>query len=119
MSAYITTGTEEHRPLIITGYRSARDTRTIAHQLLESADVAFTRRPAALRKGTMRALFATRELADSFNTDLLDVISLNLIDPALLSSQMKFVPLGDVELEIDTPKPRRWWVQFNYQEISS
>lgn len=119
MTIEFTANGQTHTPRGMTGYRQARLTGTVVHQLLASDDVAVTRRAPKPRTGTYRAQFVSVALAKAFSDFLLDPAnaSIAMTDTDLPFSNMTFVPTDAVEPEVDGTDLSKWWVSFRYQEI--
>ena len=54
----VTIGSESWTPNAVDGYDSSRTTASVVHQVLGRSDPDITSRPAALRTGTLRMIFA-------------------------------------------------------------
>lgn len=121
--ATISTGAAIITPSIVLGYQSAREPRTIIHDILgrESPDV--TLRPASLRAGTLSLGFEGDGAEASSRTAeaLLSAAStFTFSEDGVASVAMTFVVSGSsISRELENETRAAWIVSFGYQEIAS
>ena len=114
----LTDGTTTILPVLVDGYAASRESRTILHPIIGSAETAVSLQPAALRSGTLQLLFTT--LADAVAAaDALAVATVwTLTDDDQASIGMMFVVTDAIEPSLDPESRELGLVSFSFQELS-
>jgi len=113
----ITRGDVDIIPTIVDGYESTHETRSIVHQILGRPDPDVTLRPAGLRTGTLRLVFADEFAAADAETEfgVGGVFTFHPIERETLP--MDFVPTGRVTRTLDDQTRRVWIVAVDFHEV--
>lgn len=117
MTTSISDGTDTFTATLMDGYTASRPSRNVPHAILGSNAPAVSLRPAGLRTGSLRLLFALHATAVSATALLASGAELTLDDTDFPTINMSFVLDGDVELSLDEDTRSVWWVQFEFQEV--
>ncbi|GLK17745.1 hypothetical protein [Herbiconiux flava] len=106
------------RPLLVLGYTWTLNARNNIHPLVGSASPAVTVRPATLRSGTLRLLFANEQQAAA--AELVHSLgsALTLADSDRLSAGMTYHPTGRIEIALDPETRSRWIVSVDFQAVA-
>jgi hypothetical protein len=114
-------GSGAHAPILVTGYKTIRQSRNIVHELTGTEDSAITLRPAGLRTGTLTALCATATDALALEDDLAAAHSLDFATDDQAGLDMTFVldAGGVITTELDPQTRKVWTVSFDFREITS
>lgn len=107
-------------PAVVDGWRMSREARTRVHTILGRSEPDVTFRPAGLRKGVLRCVFATE--ADARAADAVFATPQVLVfgdsdRPTLAGSFV--VADGDIEVELDDVTRNAWIVTVPFQEVVS
>lgn len=104
-------------PTVVDGYKAARSPRTILHPILgrEGDDVTF--RPAGLRKGTLRLVFALEADAHAAVAVLATPQVLTLDDPDINITMSFVVAEDDIAPELDDETRKVWIVSTPFREV--
>jgi hypothetical protein len=105
-------------PLVVVEYSSIRRTGNILHNVLGRSDVDVTFKAAGLREGTLKLLFPSLAAALQVESMHASIGSITLASTELPAIGMRYVPSGDIELELDDDTRRLWAVSIDFQEIS-
>jgi hypothetical protein len=113
---YVTNGADTFTPTVVDGYDSARESRSIIHNILgrETPDV--TIRPAALRAGTLRIVFdeaASKACEDAHATGVV----FSLVSD-LGTIEMSYIAAGRIARSIDKTRAA-WILEVDYQEVGA
>lgn len=105
-------------PTEVDGYAAARTPRTILHPILgrEGDDVTF--RPAALRKGTLKLVFAAEADAHAAVAVLATPQVLTLNDPDVEIAMTFVVAEEEILAELDDETRQVWIVSTPFREVS-
>jgi hypothetical protein len=121
--ALITQGAVTIRPTQVLGYRSARTTGNLLHQIPGRPDPDITGGPAQLRRGTLQLGFhgATSE-ADSLACEAAHAASGKVFtfqaDAERPTVGMYYVASGEITRELEEESRDAWIVSVDYQEIT-
>lgn len=106
-------------PTIVDGWSAAREVRTIAHTILGRPDPDVTFRPAGLRAGTLRLVFAAEAAAAAASDALATPQVLTIVDADRSHLAMSFVVTGgDLSVTLDDETRDVWIVEVPYREVS-
>lgn len=104
-------------PLLVEGYSASRRSGNLIKQVLGTSTPAVVLRPAALRAGVLRFLFATSTAADTVMDALAAATGpLALTDTDHPRINMTFVLDGDLDMEVDPTTMTYCWVSVPFQE---
>jgi hypothetical protein len=106
-------------PLFVIGWQSAREARTVVHDILGKPTADFTLRPSGPRGGTLTYFFA--DLADAISCEVLHADApgiLVLSDTAIPGGTMAYVVTGDVSLVAANDEGRRWTLEVTYRSTT-
>lgn len=119
MASTITHTTGTLTPAVVDGWRMSREARSRVHTILGRSAPDVTLRPAGMRKGALRCVFATEATAAAavavFATP--QVLTFTDTDRPLLAGSF-VVADGDIELELDDTTRNTWVVTVPFQEVS-
>lgn len=105
-------------PELVLGIQHQARTRNVVHEILGRSAPDITLRPAASRSGTWRLFFLDEESAAAA-FDLHTQPGVFVMDyPERPTSNMSYVPIGDVRITLDDTTRTRWVVEVDYREIS-
>lgn len=106
---------------VILGWSTTRATRTVVHDLLLTADVEVTARPAGPRTGTLRTGWATHAQAESAATDLATPGTPWVIDATDGQAGMVLTVAitGDVTVAADGDDGDRWAATAGFTEVTA
>lgn len=104
-------------PTIVDGYSAARSPRTIMHPILGRDADDVTLRPAALRRGTLKLVFALEADAVSALEILATPQVLTVADPDIDIAMSFVVAEEDVSIELDDETRGAWIVSTPYREV--
>lgn len=145
MTTHVTNGTLTFFPTVVDGYESARETATVVHQILDRANPDVTIRPAGLRTGTLRLVFANPDVAYIGalitiggyvfeNTDPNSPLSaeqmaracedahaqggvFTLMSTDRYSIEMSYVANGTIARSLDEDTRQVWIVEIDFHEV--
>lgn len=107
-------------PEVVNGFEGTREARTIVHAILGRPDPDVTFRPAGLRTGTLRLVFATGAAAAAAEAALTVPQVLTLIDNEVPEVGMSFVVAeGDIVTTLDTTTRVVWIVALPFREVTT
>ncbi|MDL9978851.1 hypothetical protein [Microbacterium candidum] len=112
----ITAGAAVISPILIHGFESSREAGTIVHDVIGRANPDITLRPASLRTGTARLLFAD-ETASKSAEDALSLAVTCTLTTELASASFPFVVRGPITRTLNESRVT-WLVAFEFQEIA-
>lgn len=143
MSTFVSNGVTTFTPTVVDGYDADRESGNVLHPILGSANFDVTVRPARLRSGTLRMVFASAVTLPGFVVDEDGYIvesSASVTDAeadslacanahaagtlfTLSSSErasivMQYVPSGRVRRTLDDATRDIWIVEIDFQEVS-
>jgi hypothetical protein len=105
-------------PLLVLGYETTRQSQSIFHDIIGGGqDV--TLRPASLRSGTLRLLFATEDDAVAAETAHAAGKVLRLADADRPSVTMSYVLDGALTRRLDDGTRKLWTLDVAYQEVAA
>lgn len=110
-------GTTTETPLLVKPYESSRESRNITHSILSTNVKAVSLRPAGLRTGRLEALTASRADAAALEAVLAGATLLTYTDSDT-SLSMTFILDGVADVKQDTEVLARWWVTFDFTEVT-
>lgn len=106
-------------PLLVDGYSATRASRNLEHVILGRSSSDFTLRPAALRRGELKMLFALESDAADAVTALSTPDTYTLVTDARTTLNMDFVVLdGGCQLALDEQTRDMWVVTVPFQEFT-
>lgn len=106
-------------PAVVDGWRMSREARTRVHTILGRSAPDVTLRPAGMRKGSLRCVFATEAAASAAVGVFAKPQVLTFADtdrPTLAGSFV--VADGDIEFELDDTTRNVWVVTVPFQEVT-
>lgn len=119
MSTTISAGATILRPILVDGYSAVRESRNIVHHIIGRQDPDITRRPASLRSGSLRLLFADE--AESLQAEDVHAngITFVLTSTERASIEMTYVLAEGqtITRELDDETRELWLVIVPFQEI--
>ena len=121
MPTTITSGASTITPTAVLGYQAVRESRTIVHPVLGSANPDVSLRPATLRSGELSLGFqgSASEANSKTAADLLSTAAtFNLVSSERTSIPMPFVVQGQVRRELESESRDAWLVTFSFQETA-
>lgn len=117
MSA-ITHSTGTITPRVVLGWEASRRARSLVHEVLGRPDPDITLRPAGVRSGTLRLLFATGAEAAAAASVFATAQTLTITDPDVAQVSMSFVVAeGDIVVQLDPETRRLWMLSAPFQEV--
>jgi hypothetical protein len=119
MASTITQGGTTVTPELVLGYDSSRTSGNIVHWILGRPDPDVTLRPARLRKGTLKLLFASESAAGTCFRLHGGAGVFVLADSDVESVGMRYVVDGNIDIGLDPQTQEMWLVSVAYQEIAS
>lgn len=120
MASTITHSTGTLTPAVVDGWQMSREARSRVHTILGRSAPDVTLRPAGMRKGTLRCVFATEAAASAAEAVFAIPQVLTFADsdrPTLAGSFV--VADGDIELELDDSTRNTWIVTVPFQEVTT
>lgn len=112
-----TSSTDKTSPLHMLGYQASREAQNIFHDILGGGqDV--TLRPAALRSGVLRLLYASEPAAAAALAMLARQAVFTVADTDVASVSMRFAVSGTVAIEQDDDRAL-WLVSVGYREVTA
>lgn len=119
MATVITHSTGTITPEEVNGFASAREARTIIHTILGRSDPDVTLRPAGLRTGTLKLVFATGAASAAAEAVVRYPQVLTLSDADVPEVGMSFVVAeGEITNTLDLETQAVWVLEVPYQEVS-
>lgn len=103
-------------PTAVDGYSSSRRSNNVVHIIPGSPNPDVTLRPASLRTGTLRMVFADEDAAKAAEDAHSSGAAFTLTADERPTLAMHYVVSGDVTRELGTAG--QWVVQVGYQEIA-
>jgi hypothetical protein len=119
MTTLISRGSTSVTPITVMGYKTARASGNVVHEILGRTDPDVTLRAAALRTGTLEFLFASHADAQAAEAILAGVGVITLADSDLPDIGMRFVLSGTLEMELEQTSRTAWTVTADYTEVAS
>lgn len=128
MSEYVTNGVDTFTPTLIDGYESERASATIVHQILNRSAPDVTVRPAGMRTGTLRMVFADSTsdgggLGEPDSKACEDAHAaggvFNLISSDRSSIVMSYVPHGRIRRALDDVTRDVWILEVEFHEVQT
>lgn len=115
------TGMSVHTPTMFTTYGWRRRAGSIAHELVNSSEVALTLRPARARALQCEAVFAEKSAAIALEAELATGDPLDLADPDHPEQDMTFIlaPGGELAIDLDKTTQRVWVLRWDAQEVGA
>lgn len=110
-------GTTSLVPMLVLGYTTTREPRTVVHAVIGRPDPDVTLRPAALRNGTLRILCADVAAAQAMVDLHAQGLPLTLSEDDLPSLDMAYVVDGPITSSLDDETRVRWVVEVGYREV--
>jgi len=106
-------------PEVIDGFESSRRVGNIMHNVLGVEDVDVTYRPAKLRTGTLRMVFASE--ADALEAELLHAngTEFDIASTERDAIVMSYAVSGDITLTLDDATRDVWVLSVTFQEVAS
>lgn len=115
----ITHSTGVITPTVVDGWSASREARTKVHDILGRSDPDVTLRPAGLRAGTLKLVFATEQAAADAVAVLAVPQVLTLADADRPSLAGRFVAAdGTIELQLDDETRDVWIVTCPFREVA-
>ncbi|PPG84234.1 hypothetical protein C5C52_01470 [Rathayibacter sp. AY1E5] len=116
MATTIFKGQDVIRPLLVLGFGSDREMRSITHTIIGKDEAVVTYRAPGLRTGTLSLLFAT--LAEAQRCEAVHGTPgvLLLSDPEVPGIEFGYIPVGTARLELDSGSRRAWTFTVDYVE---
>lgn len=119
MTTTITAGETVITPTLVLGWETESESRNIIHDILGSPNPDITHRPAGLRAGTLRLLFAEEEDAAEAFTLHRTVTLFQLVSTDRDELDMDYVTNGRIRVLLDDETRDMWVVEVDYREVSS
>jgi hypothetical protein len=117
--ATVATRTASSTPLLVNGFETRRDTRSVLHTVMGRTDPDVTLLPATLRIGTLRLLFDNETDAAEADAMHAQPQVFTFRDSDLSSVDMKYVVSGAVTRSLDDASRSLWTVGVDFQEVTS
>lgn len=115
----ITHSTGQIVPTIVDGYEARREVRNVIHPILGNESPSVTFRPAGLRRGSLRCVFADRVAAQAAFGVLATGQVFTLADADVPTLDMSFVvDEGDLTIHLDDLTRSAWVVTVPFQEVA-
>lgn len=106
-------------PTVVNGYTATRTAETVVHRIINRSEPDVTFRPAGLRTGSLRCVFATESEAKAAYGVLSDPQVFALADDDVPTVDMSFVVAdGDIEISLDPDTRRVWVVTVPFVEVN-
>lgn len=119
MATTFTDGTTILYPTVVDGWDASRRARNIIHDVLGRADPDVTLRPAGLRSGKLRLVFADEADAMQASNMHAQAATFQLVSTDRDHINMTYVATDEVRLTLDDATRDAWVVEVGYQEVSS
>jgi hypothetical protein len=113
----ISDGTTTLTPMLVLGWSTSREARTVVHRLIGQAAPDVTLRPHALRSGSLRILCA--DMAEALAMEALHAagVVLTLDDDDVSAVAMSYVVSGALSVDLDPATLARWVVTADFTEV--
>lgn len=119
MTTTITIAGTTYTPTLVDGYESHRRAQSIVHVVIGSATPDVTLRPALMRTGVLRLVFASEAESKACETAHAGAVTCQLASTDRASIPMTYVVAdGDVVRTLDDQTRNVWILQIPFQEIS-
>lgn len=106
-------------PIVVNGFGASRTARSLVHEILGRPDPDITFRPAGMRSGTLKLVFATGAAAAEAEAVLVVPQVFTLFDVTVPQVGMSFVVAGgDVTSTLDEETMVVWIVEVPFQEVA-
>lgn len=112
----LTKGTVTIAPMLMLGFTSARESRSVISRVIGRELPDATLRPMGNRTGSFRLLFADAGTSWQAEQALRIPGLWTLTDTDLPTANMRFVP-GDITRTLDPDTRLRWLVSLNFEEL--
>lgn len=114
----ITIGATVITPTVVDGYESSRQSGNIVHQILGTSSPDVTFRPAQLRRGSLRLVFASEAAAKAAEDAHATAGTCELSDGDVETVDMVYVVDGEIRRTLDDATRHVWVVTVDFQEVS-
>lgn len=119
MSASFATGATTITPILVDGFNSDRDSRTLVHAIIGTSTPAVAVQDAGLRTGNATLLFPSLEDAQDAEDSFKLAAVWTYTDPDHAGISMSFVITGQLHTELESQSRDLGIVTFGYQEVVS
>lgn len=115
----ITNGTDIITPVLVNGFTSSREARTVVHDILDRPAPDTSLRESGSRTGTLELLFTGEASAFAAETLHAGISVWSISDPDRPSIAMTYVVAGgSVERELDDETRDLWLVRVPFREVT-
>lgn len=113
----ISDGTTTLTPMLVLGWSTSREARSVVHRLIGRPDPDVTLRPHGLRTGQMRILCEDMAAALAMEALHASGVVLTIADDDVAATSMSYVVSGQLLVELDPVTLNRWTVTADVTEV--